>query len=139
MLFFNAPSPPTPGCIPCKTHAGGTPVAPQVYSIVGGWRTPEMQTPKEPCFKMWIFYAVRQRLWFRIYPRRHATMKANCTPEISGPKCMECTLAPTEQCCVQMIIFPPNIPPAHQQHCFVGGRGGKSMQSQNFCEGFSEN
>ena len=41
----------------------------------------------------------------------------------------------TKQCCVQMIIFPPNIPATHQQHCFVGERDGKSMQSQNFCEG----
>ena len=25
--------------------------------------------------------------------------------------------------------------PSHPQHCFVGGRGRQSMQSQNFCEG----
>ena len=32
----------TPGCIPCKTHAGCTPVAPRVYTNVESWRTPEV-------------------------------------------------------------------------------------------------
>ena len=82
-----------PGCIPCKTHAGGTPVAPQVYVNVGGWRTPEVQRSKNRASRCGFFTPVRQSLWFRVYPRRHADRKANCTPEIFGPKCMECTLA----------------------------------------------
>ena len=31
-----------PGCIPCKTHAGVTPVVPQVYAMAEGWRTPKV-------------------------------------------------------------------------------------------------
>ena len=31
--------------------------------------------------------------------------------------------------------FPSKHSPTHQQLCFVGGRGGKSTQSQNFGEG----
>ena len=38
-----------PGCIPCKPHARGTPVASQVYAKVEGWRTDEVQRSKEPC------------------------------------------------------------------------------------------
>jgi len=36
----------SPGCIPCKTHAGGTPVAPQVCANGEGWPTPEAQRLK---------------------------------------------------------------------------------------------
>ena len=36
-------------CIPCKPHAGGTPVASQVYAKVKGWRSHEVQRSKEPC------------------------------------------------------------------------------------------
>ena len=82
-----------PGCILCKTHAGCTPVAPQVYANVRGWRTPEVQRSEEPCVEKWIFYASTPKIVVRIYPRRHADRKANCTREIFGPKCMECTLA----------------------------------------------
>ena len=46
MAFLSA----MPGCILCKTHAGGTPVAPQVYANVESWRTPtrqqEISTPE---------------------------------------------------------------------------------------------
>ena len=38
-----------PGCIPCKPCTGGTPIAPQMYASVEGWRTPEVQRSKEPC------------------------------------------------------------------------------------------
>ena len=31
-----------PGCIPCKTHAGVTPVVPQLYAKTEGWRTSEV-------------------------------------------------------------------------------------------------
>jgi len=37
-----------PEYIPCKTYAGGTPVTPQVYANVEGWRTLEVQRSKEP-------------------------------------------------------------------------------------------
>ena len=43
-----------PGCIQCKTHAWGTPVAPQVYNKVESWRTPEVQRSKEPCVEICI-------------------------------------------------------------------------------------
>ena len=36
-------------------HFGNTPVAPQVYANVGGWRTPEVQRSKEPFIELWIF------------------------------------------------------------------------------------
>ena len=42
------------GCIPCKPHAGGTPVASQVYAKVEGWRTPEVQRLKEPCAEICV-------------------------------------------------------------------------------------
>ena len=41
-----------PGCIPCTTHAGGTPVVSQVYANVEGWRTLEVQRSKEPCVEI---------------------------------------------------------------------------------------
>ena len=44
----------TPGCIPCKTHAGVTPAAPQVYAKLEGWRTTEMRRLKEPCVEISI-------------------------------------------------------------------------------------
>ena len=43
-----------PGCIPCKTDAGGTPVTPQVYAKVEGRCTPEVQRSKEPCIDICI-------------------------------------------------------------------------------------
>ena len=43
-----------PRFIPCKPHAGGTPVAPQVYANVGSWRTPERQRSKELCIEICI-------------------------------------------------------------------------------------
>ena len=30
--------------------------------------------------------------WFRLYPRHYADRKDNSTPEIFGPKVMECTI-----------------------------------------------
>ena len=39
----------SPGCITCKPHAGGTPVASLVYAKAEGWRAPEVQRSKEPC------------------------------------------------------------------------------------------
>ena len=44
-----------PGCIPCKAHAGGTPVALQVYANKIGWHTSEAQRSKEPCMEVSIF------------------------------------------------------------------------------------
>ena len=41
-----------PGCIPCKPHAGGAPVASQVHVEVEGWRKPEVQRSKEPYAEM---------------------------------------------------------------------------------------
>ena len=43
-----------PGCITCTTHAGGTPVAHQVYTNVKGCRTPEVQRSREPCIETCI-------------------------------------------------------------------------------------
>ena len=37
-----------PGCLPCKAHAGVTPVAPQVYAKDEGWHTPVAQRSKQP-------------------------------------------------------------------------------------------
>ena len=75
---------PKPGCIPCKTLAGVTPVAPHVYAVLEGWRTPEVRRSKEP--------------FVETYPRRNADKKVNSTPKIFRPKCMECTLAPKKFC-----------------------------------------
>ena len=44
-------------CIPCKAHAGGTPVAHQVYANVGGWRTPEVQSQKNSASRCGFIYA----------------------------------------------------------------------------------
>ena len=35
---------------------------------------------------------VRQRIHFRLYPRRHTDRNAYSMPETFGAKCMECTL-----------------------------------------------
>ena len=43
-----------PGCIPCKFHAGVTPLAPELYAKVEGWRTPEVKESKEPCVEICI-------------------------------------------------------------------------------------
>ena len=80
-----------PGCIPCKPHAGGTLVASQEYAKGEGWRTPDVQRSKEPCAEICFLlrpYAKDYSLGYI-----HADRKANSTPEIFGPKCMECTLA----------------------------------------------
>ena len=44
-----------PGCIPCKTHVGGMPVAPQGYASVEDWSTLEVQRTKE--LKFAFYYA----------------------------------------------------------------------------------
>ena len=41
-------------CIPCRTHAGGTPVTPLVYANFEGWHTPEAQRSKGPCVEVAI-------------------------------------------------------------------------------------
>ena len=54
-----------PECIPCRTHAGSTPVTPLVYSNFEGWRTPEVQRSKGPCVEITILlrqYAKEHRL-----------------------------------------------------------------------------
>ena len=65
-----AVSPLTPGCIQCKPHAGGTPVASQVYAKVEGWRTPEVQRSKEPCAEICVL--------LRPYAKDYSLGK--CTP-----------------------------------------------------------
>ena len=42
------------GCIPGKTLTGGTPVIPQVYANIEGWRTPEVQRSKDLCVEVCI-------------------------------------------------------------------------------------
>ena len=82
-----------PGCNPCKAQAVGTLVAPQVLANVEGWRTPEVRRSKQPCVEIYILLRhYSEEYSFRLYPCRHADRKANYTPEIFGPKCMECTL-----------------------------------------------
>ena len=66
-------------CIPCKPHAGGTPGASQVYAKVEGWRTPEVQTSKEPCVETCILL----RLYAKVYKLGYiyaATSTGKLTP-----------------------------------------------------------
>ena len=66
------------------------PVAPQVYANNEGWRTPEAQRWKEPCMEVCIFLRQYAKEYTLGYLRRYADRKADSTPEIFGPKCMEC-------------------------------------------------
>ena len=43
-----------PGCIPCKTHAGGMPLAPQMHARAEGLHAPEVQRLKELCIEICI-------------------------------------------------------------------------------------
>ena len=78
-----------PGCIPCKPHAGGEPVACPECAKCEGWRTPEEQRSKDLCAEIFLL-----RLYTKDYSLGyiHAAGKANSTPEMLWPKCMECTL-----------------------------------------------
>ena len=80
-----------PECIPCRTHAGRTPVTPLVYANFEGWRALEAQRSKGPCVKITIL--LRQDAKEHRVSYIHANRRANSTPEIFGPRCMECTLA----------------------------------------------
>ena len=73
-----------PGCIPCKTHAGVTPVAHHVYATLEGWRTPEVRRSKEPCAEIAVLlhqYAKEYRLGYihaatptrKLTPRRRSS------------------------------------------------------------------
>ena len=42
------------GCIPCKTHAGGSPVGPQMSADLLCWHTPKVYIFKEPCAEICI-------------------------------------------------------------------------------------
>ena len=82
-----------PGCIPCKPHAGDAPAVPQVYAnvvrLAYSWGAKIKRTVRRD---LHFIMPVRQRVEFRLYLRHHADRKANSTPEIFGPKCMECIL-----------------------------------------------
>ena len=101
------------GFIPCKTHTEGRPVAFQVHAKVEGCRRhplclvianmADMQAVRicvsadlgckdqqNRVFRFALYYAVRQRVQFRLYPCRQADGKANSMLEIFGPKYMEC-------------------------------------------------
>ena len=76
-----------------KTHAGSTPVAPQVYTNVEHWHASEMQRSQEPCSKVCILLCqYTKRYSISCFQCCHANKKANSTPEIFGPKGMKCTL-----------------------------------------------
>ena len=76
-----------PGCIPCKTHAGVTPVAPQVYAKVEGLRTPEVQRSKEPFIEIYIL--LRQQAKEYSLSNIQADRTANSTPKYFDPKIYE--------------------------------------------------
>ena len=54
MLLFISIMTLCPGCIPCISHSRGTPLVPQVYANVEGWRTPEVQRSEELCVEVCI-------------------------------------------------------------------------------------
>ena len=97
-------TPVPPGCIPCRTHAGVTPVDPQVYAKVEGWRTPEVQRSKGLYVEICILLRQHAKEYSLGYI--HAATKSNSTPEIFGPKCKNCTLAVPQR----------KVSPRHTRH-----------------------